>query len=333
MPLRAQIEGRNVYAFDFDDSSWAVLKKTYKADKLCMPCCRNNAVPKTSKLNNFFFAHARRDECASAPETAEHIYLKSQIARAAQSCGWSVVTEAPGETPDGIKWVADVLCTKGRAKVALEVQLSYQNTSELVSRQLSYKKSGVRAAWLAGHKRFKSNYIASSRDVPIFYLMPFEIPDEPRISGFDVSLSAFITALLSKRIAWKEIPYAYNVEYLLDVCWKCGGAIKQVIGWSVDGFNHTGKTVPNMSTVLESIRNSVSNSDLTKKGLNAIGKFKHMKGNASGFPYCNVCIHCGAPQSNYHVIQKQTLGRSRMDYVEFARIDRYSKRGWLHTEK
>jgi hypothetical protein len=332
MPLRAQIEGRNVDAFAFDDASWAVLKKTYKADKLCMPCCGNNAIPKTSKLNNFFFAHARRGEGASAPETAEHIYLKTQMARAAQNCGWSVVTEAQGKTPDGIKWVADVLCTKGRAKVALEVQLSYQTTSELVSRQLSYKKSGVRAAWFAGHKRFKSKYIAPLREMPIFYLLPFEIPDEPGISGFDLSLSAFVTALLSKRIAWKAIPYAYKVEYLVDVCRRCGAEIKQVIGWSVD-ITHIGKTVRDMSTVLESISNSVSNSDLTEKGLNAIGKFEQLKGNASGFPYCNVCIHCGAPQSNYHVMQKQTLGRSRMDYVEFARIDSYSKHCWLHTEK
>ena len=332
MPLRAEIKRRNVYAFEFDDASWAALKKTYKADKLCMPCCRTNAIPKTSRLNNFFFAHARSDECASAPETAEHIYLKTQMARAAQSCGWSVVTEAPGETPDGIKWVADVLCTKGQAKVALEVQLSYQTTSELVSRQLSYEKSGVRAAWFAGHKRFKSNYIAPSRDVPIFYLLPFEIPDEPGISGFDLSLSAFVTALLSERIAWKPIPYAYKVEYLADVCRRFGAEIKQVIGWSVD-ITHIGKTERDMSTVLESISNSVSNSDLTEKGLNAIGKFERLEGNASGFPYCNVCIHCSAPQSNQHVMQKQSLGRSRMDYLEFARIDSYSKHRWVHTEK
>ena len=244
MPLRAQIGGRNVYAFDFDDAAWAVLKKTYKAAKLCMPCCEDNGIPKTSKLNNFFFAHARRGECTSAPETAEHIYLKTQMAKAAQSCGWSVVTEAPGETPDGTNWVADVLCIKGRAKVALEVQLSYQTPSELVSRQLAYKSSGVRAAWVVRHKRFKSNYIAPSRDVPIFYLPPFEVPGEPRISGFNLSLSAFVTALLSKRIAWRPIPYAYKVEYLVDVCRRCGAEIKQVIGWSVD-VTHIAKTVRN----------------------------------------------------------------------------------------
>jgi hypothetical protein len=32
-------------------------------------------------------------------------------------------------------------------------------------------------------------------------------------------------------------------------------------------------------------------------------------------------------------MQKQTLGRSRMDYVEFARIDSYSKHRWLYIEK
>ena len=64
-----------------------------------MPCCGNRAFPKTSKLGTFFFAHMRRGECAFASESAEPIYLKSQIARAAQASGWSVVAEAQEETP------------------------------------------------------------------------------------------------------------------------------------------------------------------------------------------------------------------------------------------
>ena len=339
MPLRAQIDGANVNAFDFEDASWSALKRTYKVANLRMPCCQNKATPKTSKLGTFFFAHARRGECDYASESAEHIYLKTQIARAAQACGWTVVTEAQGETPDGTRWVADVLCTRGGAKVALEVQLSYQSTSELTARHASYRKAGVRAAWFAGHKQFKTDYLGASKDIPVFYLLPFDTPEEPKVTGFDLSLSAFVIALLSKRITWKEIPnisYFYSVMYLADDCWKCHGEVKQVVGWTVDVYSHISKTVPNMSAVLESISESISNRELTKRGLNAIGKFEHMKGNAPGFPYCNVCIHCGAPQSNYHVMQKKPsralLGNSSdRGHVEFPKFDGYSGR-WVYTE-
>ena len=340
MPLRAQIDGKNVSAIEFDNAAWAALKKNYKTANLHMPCCQNKAIPKTSKLGNFFFSHARRGECTSAPESAEHIYLKTTIAMAAQACGWSVVTEAQGETLDGARWVADVLCTKVRAKVALEVQLSYQTTSELAARQDCYRKAGVRSAWFAGHKRFKTDYIHASKDIPVFYLLPFEASKEPTVAEFGLPLSAFVIALLSKKITWKEIPkisYIYSVKFLEDVCWKCHREVKQVVGWSVDGYNHIGRTVATMSTVLESISESVSNRELTMRGLNAISKFAPMKGNAPEFPYCNVCIHCGAAQSNYHLLRKRPLQppwngtTADVRYAEFPRFDGSSGR-WVYTK-
>jgi hypothetical protein len=333
VPLRAQIDGNDINAFDYDSAAWTVLKATYKTSNLQMPCCQNSAIPKTNKLGNLFFAHARRGECAFAAESAEHIYLKTLVAKAAQACGWLVVTEAQGNAPDGTKWVADVLCTKGKNIVALEVQLSYQTKSALATRQESYRKAGVRAAWFAGHKRYKTDYVSASRELPFFYLLPFGASEEPKVVGLGLSLSACVIALLSKRIAWKETPrisYMYGVRYLVDVCWKCNGEINQVLGWFVDVYNHIGKTIPNMSSVLESISASIGNLELAKKGLNTIGKFAHMKGNAPGFPYCNVCIHCGAPQSNYHVMQRQSSkGRG---YVEFPKFDGSSSGSWVYME-
>lgn len=59
--------------------------------------------------------------------SAEHIYLKSIIAKAAINAGWSVITEFRGQSKEGERWIADVYCEKGKARVALEVQLSYIN--------------------------------------------------------------------------------------------------------------------------------------------------------------------------------------------------------------
>jgi len=55
MPLRAQKDGFNIYAFNYNDSSWEELKNQSKQEPLQMPCCDARAIPKTSKLGNFFF--------------------------------------------------------------------------------------------------------------------------------------------------------------------------------------------------------------------------------------------------------------------------------------
>ncbi len=116
MPLRARLNEKDIIAYEFDENSWSQLKASYKKETLIMPCCDNKAIPKISKLNNYFFAHARRSGCTTGPETFEHIFLKTLIAKSASSLGWNVVTERVGETPDGERWIADVFCTKGKAK-------------------------------------------------------------------------------------------------------------------------------------------------------------------------------------------------------------------------
>lgn len=121
MPLRAVSDSGNAHSFEYDAQRWAELKGDYKRLNLRIPCCGVAAIPKTSTLGNFFFAHARKGECTTAPESAEHIYCKNLIAKAAQSAGWLVTTERSGESSAGEAWIADVFCEKGKAKVALEV--------------------------------------------------------------------------------------------------------------------------------------------------------------------------------------------------------------------
>lgn len=304
MPLRARKGEGSVCAFECDESAWVNLKQTYKADGLRMPCCESLAIPKTSKLGNYFFSHSRRGVCASAPESAEHIFLKTLIAKAASQAGWSVTTEWPGVTPEGTKWIADVFCVKGNARIALEAQFSYQTLADLQSRQQAYRNSGVRAAWFASSQKFKSDYLSPSMEIPFFRVLPFEIGSEPLILGFGKPISEFVVGMLSKNLSWKSEPWVYGIHYLHDQCWKCNGEVKQVFGSSIDVYGDSAKTVPNMSTILSNFYKFISNDELKALGLNTIGEFETLKGNAPGFPFCNVCIHCGAPQSNYYVMKK-----------------------------
>lgn len=304
MPLRA-LEGENsVYAFECDELAWEHLKQTYKADGLHMPCCESLAIPKTSKLGNHFFSHSRRGDCMSAPESAEHIFLKTLVAKAAKKAGWSVTTEWPGETPDGKKWVADVFCMNGKSRIALEIQFSYQTVQELRTRQQAYGSSGVRAAWFASSKKFNLDYSSPSKEVPFFYVQPFEVGNEPLIQGVNIPISEFVVGMLLNKLSWRNDPWVYDIHFVKDTCWKCHGKVKQVFGRSIDIYEEFAKTVPNMSTVLSKFGGFISNEELKALGLNTIGKFEKLMGNAPGFPYCNVCIHCGAPQNNYYVMKK-----------------------------
>ena len=136
--------------------------------------------------------------------------------------------------------------------------------------------------------------------------------------------------MLSKKLSWKVDPWVYYICYLQDTCWKCGRAIKQVYGSSIDVYETRAMTVPNMSTVLSQFNEFISNNELKALGLNTIGCFEKLKGNAPGFPYCNVCIHCGAPQNNYYVMKKLSAqgGRSELLRTEEFASSRESSGAW-----
>ncbi|MBX9902394.1 MAG: hypothetical protein K2Y28_16585, partial [Burkholderiaceae bacterium] len=92
MPLRAVQDKNSIHAYEFNSGEWAELKKSCHLLDLKMPCCGNMAIPKTSSLGTHFFAHNRRGNCTSAPESPEHLRCKQLIAEAALATGWTVVT-------------------------------------------------------------------------------------------------------------------------------------------------------------------------------------------------------------------------------------------------
>jgi len=311
MPLRAVSDSGSVHAFKFDVARWAELKQDYRARGLRTPCCGSAAIPKTSVLGNFFFAHARKGECATAPESAEHIYCKQLVAQAALSVGWAVTTERPGVSPAGEEWIADVLCEKGSAKIALEIQMSPQTDEEAVRRQLRYRASGVRGAWFYGSNARKTT-VVFDKDTPAFGLAPVEVGKVPMVQRFDVPLTEFVMAMLSKRLVWSvpEFSRPLHVEFLHDTCWACKKPVKQVYGHykSVEhaegGWHERAFTVASLSRALEELQDVVSNAELIAAGLNPIGRQDAIRGKATKWPHSNLCLHCRAPQNNFHLGEK-----------------------------
>lgn len=150
MPLRCLNDARDtVYAFDLSETAWALLGAENRARRhLRTHCCDVPVALKTSRLGTRFFAHLARGGCATGDETPEHLHLKWLAVQAAQRHGWTAATEVAGTTPGGEPWRADVLATRGRHRVAVEVQWSPQDDAETRRRQARYADSGVRGLWL-----------------------------------------------------------------------------------------------------------------------------------------------------------------------------------------
>ena len=326
VPIRAASDQGDIHAFALNAEQWAEVKRTYRDMNLHMPCCGVPAVPKTSTRGSYFFAHARRGECTTAPESSEHIYCKTLIARAALEAGWTVTSERPGVSPSGEEWVADVFCEKGTAKLALEVQLSPQTPEETIRRQLRYKASGVRAAWFFG-ERARPGTIPFDKDTPAFKLSVIVVGEPPAVERFDVSLPLFVIAMLQKRLTWTIPHYSrpHLVEFIEDVCWACKAPVKQVLehmhgngaaagaALTPDDFyegrwNPSANTVPSISNRLEALQVDISNEELAAQGLNLVGRQDVINGKPTRFPFCNLCLHCRAPQNNFHLSKRISEG-------------------------
>ncbi len=151
MPLRClnNHEGKSLLAFDLTPTQWDQLRADNLKEKhLSMPCCNAGVVLKTSKLGTRFFAHKRIGDCTLTGETEHHLKLKTIAVEVARSFCWNAETEVSGKTPGGEEWIADVLATKGDAKIAIEIQWSPQTLDETLRRQRRYADSGVRCLWL-----------------------------------------------------------------------------------------------------------------------------------------------------------------------------------------
>lgn len=200
MPLRCvNIQGENVFSFQFDENDWNALKVENKSlHHLHMQCCPTNAVLKTSKLGTRFFAHSKRGECTSAPESAEHLLAKLHIIEAIHGTDWIVRPEQRGKSPCGEVWVADVLAQKDSKKIAFEVQWSQQGTEETVRRQNKYRESGVIGFWF-----LRKLELPVSRDVPAFRLC-----FNKNNNCFDVLLPSPRYGLVNKKT--KNEPYSWQ---------------------------------------------------------------------------------------------------------------------------
>jgi hypothetical protein len=230
-----------IYAVGCESAeAWAALRIESAAKKnLRMACCGESVVLRTSKLGTRHFAHARRGQCETAPETAEHLMAKRTVVEGIQRAGWTAYPEQSGKTPFGEDWRADVLAKKGKGSVAFEIRWSRQTLAETERRQQPYREANVRGLWL-----FKQLDFPTSKETPAFRLIfddkskAFRVdlpsPDyrpgmgerlrDARSWGQSIPLTEFVAGSLSRRLHFapalgRRMPV--DVEASFTRCWSC----------------------------------------------------------------------------------------------------------------
>lgn len=165
MPLRALIDGRDLVAPLLDDVEWEELRADVRAKRVALglPCCATCAFPRVSKLGTRHFVHRRANGCSGSGETFQHLWTKAEVLHACAESGWEAQAEVAG---DG--WRADVLATRGEARIAFEAQWSPQEEEGSRFRQERYAADGIRGCWLS-----RGDAPAPARrELPIFRLRP-----------------------------------------------------------------------------------------------------------------------------------------------------------------
>ncbi len=154
--------GHPVTAAMICSDEWERLKKEARTGDFLMPCCKAPAVLKTSINGLPFFAHLS-NECETAPETKWHRSGKAVVLATLGALGIDGQEEAPGRSPSGSKWEADVLFSSHGRTIAIELQRSYQNLRDFTRRQEKYAESGVECYWLVRREVFLTLGKATSR--------------------------------------------------------------------------------------------------------------------------------------------------------------------------
>lgn len=232
MPLRAQLNGKDIFSFEFTTEKWNEFKKSYRNHIVTMPCCKARAIPKTSKLGTQFFSHYIRDNCDYKNESAEHIHIKTVIAKTALSLGWTVKTEYPGISPSGEKWIADVYCEKDNEKIIFEIQLSKQKAESTVQRQNRYFDSNIKSIWFGSSEHHEHKITGSCYRLPYFLIDTFKTPDTPNINGLDIPISDFVKCILNGNLKWSPLKLKYELLLIELPCPRCKQKHKTICGFT-----------------------------------------------------------------------------------------------------
>tara|TARA_R100000935_G_C2840383_1_gene170652 strand:- start:6368 stop:7567 length:1200 start_codon:yes stop_codon:yes gene_type:complete len=325
-----------IYSFHYTLKDWIALKED-KHSSFKMPCCNTPAILKTSKLGTQFFSHKAKPtdtDCSSGGETAEHIHIKYLVSKTLFECGWAVQVEKRGVSSKGKEWIADIYATKGKIKIAIEVQWSPQAFIETKRRQQVYKDSGVRGLWLLRSGSIKDrnaitgDYLYKTKDVPVFSVYKnkkepgspykvFNVNQEDteegliydRFEPIALDLEDFISRMMSSKIKFYA-KYSRSTELFLKIikqkCWACKRSMNSVAevvyrntnyGAPYEDRRYSGHITDFDSDTIQVINNNLAQTY-------GFAPLKSMYSKTMGGSFMsNSCPHCGVLMGNFFTEQ------------------------------
>ena len=316
MSLRCQgQEDKNIHAFELSEPQWQELREVNARQKhLRMPCCDTSVVLKTSKLGTQFFAHQRKGPCTTKPESAEHLMIKSIVAKTLAQCGWDVSTEIRGQSSEGEDWVADVIASKGSSRFAVEIQWSRQAIQETYARQSRYKQSGIKALWLFRHDFPNDEDVPAVKVLqvqdgsfrvmfPSFEVHHYQGGSYPGQTPHFIGLEEFIRAVCERRFWYGvfrtgEVATA-NFKGAFIKCWRCEEWTNVVSEVDITSTNNPSPLTINLSELGEApLLQELLPLDNLKQF--KVGRIMNRYSKTVGGEYlANGCTHCDALQGNH----------------------------------
>jgi len=236
LPLKClDSDKRPIYAFDYSPEKFDELRRAHRRDGLLhFACCDSKLGLRTSSKGLHHFYHLSPGSgCEYAKESEAHLQLKKAVMLAARAARWDAECEVVDDSGGG-RWRADVMARRGKARIAIEIQLSRLRWDEIHRRQERYHEDGIRGLWL-----LKQDNYAVCHEVPAFQLrFDEDLSPEVRITppndslnvtlreygGYWAPLDTFVAAALSKNLVWSPVTELRRVDIRLRVVefHRCG---------------------------------------------------------------------------------------------------------------
>lgn len=204
-------------------------------------CCGAPLAIRTAEGKVPHFVHlSTPPSCAGDKHVSpEHLRLQAAVALAVNETGWTFETEAVEREPVSRRpiWRADVLATRGHARVAFEIQLSGSDWMSMLERQRRYRACGVRGLWFVKTKKG----FPSRQEMPIFVVETDSDADWVALrrrwddahiwSGTDgadhVELGRFVRMALAGELRWAPLQSTpgteLHAEVLCEESGRCRG--------------------------------------------------------------------------------------------------------------
>ncbi|GAC1372851.1 MAG: hypothetical protein NVS3B3_07280 [Aquirhabdus sp.] len=347
------IENEEIYSFKLNDEEWATLKDTYKSRSMFMPCCKTPAIPKKNKFGTQFFVHHPSSSCGfSSGESREHQLCKYLILKNLSENGWAVIPEYRGLTPNGEVWIADIYAEKNKAKIAIEIQWSYQSFEETKRRQEKYIASGIRAVWFM-RTTLKNKWDVleyQSYELPVFSISFDKESHHLIASGafrdcdsydlVEIEFIQFFQNLMNGRIQHSLKP---NAQYCLQLglnhvsCWKCKRLTNTImelyyfIHHKTELIKIAQLSIEQLSTAHREILNNKQLRQRYEYG-SIIKRYSKTRKEAY---YSNGCFHCNALQGAFFsYLEKDSTNIQLSEFIE-VKLDKETNIDelWYYLDK